>query len=163
MRSSFFGNRRLATLITAVSLLLAVVQAGAESTHVTKGSKAASLQSCVAPTDEIRRNHMDYLKHERDFVVRFGDRSGKYKIAECIDCHAEERADGSFTPVNEEGQFCDTCHDYVAVELPCFDCHRTTPEKAKLVLHGMQEGHQYPMLSNVLRLGVDQSAVTQGQ
>jgi predicted CXXCH cytochrome family protein len=129
MRSSFFGRKCIASLLAGVVLTIPAMQATAESTYVLKGSKAASLSSCVAETDDIRRNHMDYMKHGRDLAVRDGDRTGKFNIDECIDCHAAADASGAYTPVDSEGQFCRNCHAYVAVDPACFQCHRTTPEK----------------------------------
>jgi predicted CXXCH cytochrome family protein len=129
MRSSFFSRKCFAGLIAGVVLTIPALQAMAESTYVTKGSKAASLTSCVAETDDIRRNHMDYMKHGRDDSVRDGDRSGKFSLAECIGCHSAASASGEYASVDSEGQFCQSCHAYVAVSPPCFQCHRTTPEK----------------------------------
>jgi hypothetical protein len=110
-------------------MLFPAMQAVAESSFVTKGSKAASVDSCVAPTDVIRRNHMDFLKHGRDETVRDGVRGLDYSLAECIDCHAASDDTGKPVPVDAEGQFCESCHSYVAVSPACFQCHRTTPEK----------------------------------
>ena len=93
MRSSFFSRKAFAGLLAGVVLTIPAMQAAAESTYVTKGSKAASLESCVAETNDIRRNHMDYMKHGRDDTVRDGDRSGKFSLSECIRsqfCSAEQ-------------------------------------------------------------------------
>jgi hypothetical protein len=128
MCSSFFSRKCFTGLVAGIAFAVPAMQAWPESTHVIEGSKAATLNACVAPTDEIRRNHMDYLKHDRDLVVIDGDRRVKFSLVACVDCHAARDDKGSYEPVNEEGQFCDTCHDYVAVSLPCFQCHRTTPQ-----------------------------------
>ena len=137
MRSST-GIKRFAGLF--VGGLLAALSTGALSdSAVTKGSKAANLDACVAPTSEMRRNHMDYLKHGRVKTVRDGVRSLKYSLAECVDCHAEKRADGGYEPVSGEGQFCASCHAYTAVSLACFQCHRKTPEE-KLSSVGRESG-----------------------
>ncbi len=77
MGSSFFCRKCFTGLIAGIALSIPAMQAGAESALVTQGSKAASLQACVASTDDIRRNHMDYLKHDRDEVVIDGDRTGE--------------------------------------------------------------------------------------
>ena len=125
MRSST-GIKRFAGLF--VGRLLAALSTGALSdSAVTKGSKAANLEACVAPTSEMRRNHMDYLKHGRVETVRDGVRGLKYSLAECVDCHAEKSPDGGYKPVDGEGQFCAACHAYTAVSLACFQCHRKTP------------------------------------
>ena len=126
MRSSLISNRVLITLLAA--LLLSATQLLAESAYVTKGSKAASMGSCVAPTDVMRRNHMDFLKHGRDDTVRDGIRGLDYSLSECIGCHAATDNSGNSVPVDAEGQFCQKCHGYVAVSPACFQCHRTTPD-----------------------------------
>jgi hypothetical protein len=128
MGSSFFHRKCITGLIAGIVLAVPAMQAKSDSTLVIEGSKAASLDSCVAPTDEIRRYHMDNLVHGRDDVVIDGDRTGEYSIAGCVDCHAGPRkGTNEYLPVNAEGQFCETCHDYVAVSLDCFQCHRSTP------------------------------------
>ncbi len=129
MRSSFFSRKCIAGLLAGIVLTVPAAQAMAEGTYVTKGSKAASLSSCVAETNDIRRNHMDYMKHGRDETVIDGDRTGKFSLSECIDCHSATNASGEYAPVDSEGQFCQSCHAYVAVSPACFQCHRTTPEK----------------------------------
>jgi hypothetical protein len=128
MRSSLIGKRSL--LLLLAGLLLPVMQAGAQSAFVTQGSKAAGMEHCVAQTQIMRREHMDFLKHGRDDTVRKGVRGLQFSLAECIDCHAGTDAGGNPVPVNAEGQFCQTCHGYLAVSPDCFQCHRTTPAPA---------------------------------
>jgi hypothetical protein len=128
MGSSFFSRKCITGLVAGIVFAVPAMQVGAESILVTKGSKAASLKACVASTNEIRRNHMDYLKHDRDEVVIAGDRTVKFSIAECVDCHTGKDDTGGYLQVNGEDQFCDVCHDKVAVSLDCFQCHRTTPD-----------------------------------
>ena len=128
MRSSFFRRKCITGLLAGIALAVPALQAEAESSLVTKGSEAASLDACVAPIPEIRRYHMEYLKHDRDEVVIDGDRRVKYSLAACVNCHAGKDDSGGYLPVNAEEQFCDTCHDRLAVSLDCFQCHRTTPD-----------------------------------
>lgn len=90
-------------------------------------SKATKTESCVAPTPEMRRDHMKMIKHQRDVTVHEGIRKTDHSLSGCIDCHANKDDAGKYIPVNEEEQFCDGCHDYVAVELDCFSCHATVP------------------------------------
>ena len=124
MRSST-GMKRLAGLL--MGGLLAVLSAGTLG-EVAQGSKAAGLENCVAPTADMRRNHMDYLKHDRIDTVQRGVRDIRYSLAECVDCHAAKDNTGGYLPVNGDGQFCQGCHNFVAVSLDCFQCHRKTPE-----------------------------------
>jgi hypothetical protein len=71
---------------------------------------------------------MDYLKHDRDEVMIHGDRTVTYSFAGCVNCHAGTDDSGSYQPINSEGQFCQACHEKLAVNLDCFQCHRTTPD-----------------------------------
>ena len=107
-----------------------LVYAGAS--EVLPGSRAADLDSCVIPdTADMRRNHMELLFHKRDLTMRQGIRThgdNEVSLRGCIACHAAKDDQGQYIPVNEEGQFCQTCHTRVAAKLDCFDCHRTTPE-----------------------------------
>lgn len=75
-----------------------------------------------------RINHMLLMKHDRDQTVRFGDREVQASLAECVDCHAVNGADGAPVSVADERHFCRTCHDYVAVKVDCFQCHNSKPE-----------------------------------
>jgi predicted CXXCH cytochrome family protein len=104
----------------------------ADASEVLPGSRAAGLESCVIPdTEDMRRNHMEYLYHRRDQTVHQGIRTHGDDVISmrgCVACHAAKNDQDQYVPVNDEGQFCQTCHQRVAVELDCFDCHRTTPE-----------------------------------
>jgi hypothetical protein len=83
---------------------------------------------CVAPASEMRDNHMQLLNEWRDDVLRNSDRvsvtvAGKeYRKGlqtGCMQCHS-----------NKE-KFCDSCHEYAAVQPTCWDCHLTPVEAAK--------------------------------
>jgi Fe-S-cluster-containing dehydrogenase component len=89
-------------------------------------SKAAKLDNCVEPTEYMRRNHMELIRHQRDTTVYGGIRSTKHSMAGCV--NATSADDQQPVPVNGDGQFCEACHDYAAVTLNCFDCHATVPE-----------------------------------
>lgn len=136
---SLSGIRQFARILLAGALLLLAGGANSE-TAVTSGSKAASQESCVAPTAVMRRNHMDFLKHDRNKTVHQGIRDTQFSLAECVDCHASKDSAGAYKPVNAEGEFCDSCHSYVAVDLACFQCHRKTPEGASGTVMGDNAG-----------------------
>jgi hypothetical protein len=110
--------------------LCALATQAAEAPFVVPGSEAASLERCVEPTEFMRRNHMEVIKHQRDETVHRGIRSTKHSLAGCVQCHVSVGADGSAVPVNADKQFCEACHDYAAVSLDCFDCHATVPTPA---------------------------------
>lgn len=77
-------------------------------------------RQCVLPTAEMRATHMQLLIDWRDQVVRTGNRkwvSPAGKTFEpsltntCLGCHSNK------------AQFCDSCHNYVAVTPNCWGCH----------------------------------------
>ncbi len=114
--------------LTGVLFALALaVQAAGEATYVIEGSKAAQLDSCVEPTDFMRRNHMEVIEHQRDETVHNGIRSTKHSLAGCIDCHTSYGADKVPVSINAEGQFCIACHEFAAVGMNCFGCHAGVP------------------------------------
>ena len=88
----------------------------------------AKADQCIRPTDFMRRNHMHLLSHKRDATMRQGIRTKDASLQGCVDCHSKEDENGTAIPVNAPGQFCAACHEYTAVKLDCFECHRTTPD-----------------------------------
>ncbi len=74
-------------------------------------AKAVNATACVEPADWMRANHMKLLTHQRDIIVRGGDRSRKYHIERCGQCHTKR------------AEFCDRCHEYAGAKPECFDCH----------------------------------------
>ena len=114
----------------AGALFALAAQAAGES-YVVPGSRAATLDSCVEPTEFMRRNHMEVIKHQRDATVHEGIRSTKHSLAGCIECHVSVGSDEQPVPANAEGQFCNACHQFAAVGLNCFDCHATVPVSAQ--------------------------------
>jgi hypothetical protein len=103
------------------------VRADDAKSYVKPGSRAAGALACVEPTDFMRRNHMELIKHQRDATVHFGIRSTKHSLAGCIDCHVSRDAAGHAVAVNADHQFCNACHAFAAVDVNCFDCHAAIP------------------------------------
>ncbi len=101
--------------------------AAADENFVNPGSKAAGLENCVEPTEFMRRNHMELIKHERHIAVHEGIRDSKYSLAGCIACHVAPGPDQEPVSVYAAGQFCNRCHEYAAVDVNCFGCHATVP------------------------------------
>jgi len=85
--------------------------------------------TCVEETAFMRRNHMTVLKHQRDDTLRKGIRTKKHSLQGCLDCHAVFETSASKSPVSikSEKHFCNSCHNYVAVKIDCFDCHSSKP------------------------------------
>jgi hypothetical protein len=125
------SNRAGRRMILGLALALVgatTAQATGVGDFVVPSSNASSVQNCVEPTEYMRRNHMEVIRHQRDTTVYGGIRSTKHSLAGCVSCHVGYDAAKKPVPINAEGQFCDACHDYAAVNLNCFDCHATIPE-----------------------------------
>ena len=107
---------RIAAGIIAAALAVAA-HADAPRFKIERG------EACVAPTGEMRRDHMKLLLHQRDRTLRQGVRETRFSLKSCVDCHAS-RETGSV--LGKEG-FCSSCHTYAAVSIDCFECH--TPHR----------------------------------
>lgn len=108
----------LFVLPLAVGLLWAVpTVALADGDHIHGGeSHHPQLElppggKCVKPTEWMRRNHMDFLKENRNLAVREGIRVKSDSLKNCATCHTSRE------------KFCDRCHTYVGVAPNCFECH----------------------------------------
>lgn len=106
----------------------AVAASGAPAATAGRGLQPlvekARAGQCVQESAFMRRNHMTLLMHQRDDTLRGGIRSGKYSLKECVACHASQ--------INQSvnaapGNFCQSCHNYAAVRIDCFECHADTP------------------------------------
>lgn len=114
--------RLLAAAVLAGTAPLASADAGRvpkPAIVVEKGDK------CVADKDTMRRDHMKFLKHQRDLTMREGIRTTQHSLNECISCHASQKT-GSVIGSNDN--FCQGCHAYAAVKLDCFECHQAKPK-----------------------------------
>ncbi len=78
---------------------------------------------CVEPTDVMRKKHYSFILHQRDETMHKGIRTTKYSLNECIACHVQPREDGSYPKHSDSDHFCNTCHEYAAVSVDCFQCH----------------------------------------
>ena len=98
---------------------------------------------CVEPTDVMRRDHMEFILHQRDETMYKGIRTKQHSFKECISCHVVK--DDTGKPVNHKSEkhFCNSCHSYASVKIDCFDCHASTPTKKKTSIRGMSmiKGH----------------------
>jgi hypothetical protein len=108
---------RIAALLLAAAASVAA-HAEAPKFKIERG------EACVAPTEEMRRNHMKMLLHQRDLTMREGVRTTRFSLKNCVDCHASAKT-GSV--LGKDG-FCSSCHEYAAVRIDCFECH--TPMRA---------------------------------
>ncbi len=121
---------RLATLVLVfLSGTVLAAEAGSRS-PLPAIERARAGTQCVEPADAMRRNHMAFLRHQRDDTVRGGVRGAKHSLKACIDCHAS----AATRSVNQAADdFCVSCHSYAAVKIDCFECHTG---KAQLAAQG---------------------------
>jgi hypothetical protein len=87
-----------------------------------------AVKKCVESKDFMRAEHMQMLNSWRDSVVRDGNRvyinsAGQHFDMSlqntCMKCHSNKK------------EFCDQCHNYMAVKPYCWDCHIAPKEGNK--------------------------------
>ena len=125
------GGRETSIISYLVVLFLGAILAGCEAaipqTNLTIAKQKSDM--CVAPTDDMRRNHMVYLNAHRDKTVIEGIRTKKHSLNECINCHvAPTKANGEALHYSDKEHFCASCHTYVGVKIDCFQCHADRPQ-----------------------------------
>ena len=131
LRTSFF--RHHLCQVIGVGLLLGASLSAIAGNETPATAVGRTLQplvekarggTCVEEPAFMRRNHMKLLQHQRDDTLRGGVRTGKYSLKECVACHASQTSQS----VNAEASnFCQSCHNYAAVKIDCFECHANTP------------------------------------
>ena len=119
---------RFGALVLLIGLLIGgAVHAGeASASRVSQPViEVARGGQCVADPAFMRRNHMKLLKHQRDDTLRGGIRTGQYSLKTCIDCHASNTTN---SVAASDTNFCQSCHNYAAVKIDCFECHSNKPQ-----------------------------------
>ncbi len=84
---------------------------------------------CIQPEDVMRREHMNYILHERNETMHEGIRDEPESLANCINCHVEPNKNGEIAGIETDQHFCNACHQYAAVQIDCFQCHADRPQK----------------------------------
>jgi hypothetical protein len=117
-------------------LAVGLLTAGAVAAHGDKDGKPGRVpmpvhhfaegEKCVEPTEEMRRNHMEKILHQRDRTMHEGIRTRQHSFKNCVNCHADPKT-GSV--LGKDG-FCESCHSYAAVKIDCFSCHTDKREAA---------------------------------
>lgn len=121
----------ISTLAGVLLLLPLLAQAGDLLPVVPKANAKANPDTlCVRDVKDMRKNHMDYILHQRDDTVRKGIRTKQDSLAKCISCHVSKDEHGKYANVGDDKHFCSTCHNYAAVSIDCFDCHNDKPTAA---------------------------------
>lgn len=111
-------------------LLLAVLLTGYPALSLAdslEDMRARGMQ-CVEPVDVMRRQHMDFLLHQRDLTMRQGIRTEQHSLVECIECHVQTNNRDEFIAIDAPQQFCAGCHAFASVSMDCFECHASTPD-----------------------------------
>jgi [DsrC]-trisulfide reductase subunit J len=122
--------RQVAVLVNAlIGLMLLSTSAMAETPFPTIDEPAGEAEKCIHPTDEMRRNHMNYILHERDETMHEGIRNEPESLANCIDCHVTPDENGEIASIESKEHFCNGCHQYASVQIDCFQCHADRPQK----------------------------------
>ena len=125
--------------IVWISLLLTLPLAGQAGDLLPSIPKGKG-DKCVEPTADMRKNHMEYILHQRDDTLRRGIRTSKHSLKECIECHNAPGNDGKVARVGNKEHFCSSCHIYSAVKVDCFECHTDKPENTQY-RHTAKGGH----------------------
>ena len=114
---------------TLLSTSALVGSAAAETPFPTIHEPADESLKCIQPEEEMRRNHMNYILHERDETMHEGVRNEPGSLAACIDCHVEPNEKGEIAGIDSNEHFCSSCHQYASVQIDCFQCHADRPQK----------------------------------
>lgn len=131
MRGLFRKGSLWGFAILGASLLTVALPAtAAGSDEVSRVPKPhpeiANPGKCVAPTEYMRKHHMDVLLRHRDKTMHEGIRTKRYALTNCIECHASRSND---SVLGSNKNFCQSCHSYAAVKIDCFECHSSRPGK----------------------------------
>jgi hypothetical protein len=110
-----------------VVLLLAAIGCAMAAPPLPAVPAAQAGTQCVEDSATMRREHMNFLRHQRDQTVHGGIRGAKYSLKDCVACHATTKT-GSVSA--QAGDFCVACHGYAAVKIDCFECHTGQPPAA---------------------------------
>ena len=131
------------------SLVLVLLGTFAAALHAAEDgglSYAPTIPKAVGPphpegNEYWRVNHMNLLRKDRDATMRLGDRTIDASIKSCVVCHAVFGPDAEPLPYEEPQNSCQVCHQYVAIKIDCFTCHKSTPdEEIRPLLLTMQKG-----------------------
>ena len=77
----------------------------------------------VCPVEIMRREHMNFLLHQRDATVHDGERGSQYSLTGCMDCHNPSESAETAVRYSDPEHFCAGCHIYASVKIDCFECH----------------------------------------
>ena len=114
-------------LLAAAGSVVVFAQAPADSelgqVAIPQPAKPAMAEACVEPVEVMRREHMNFLMHQRDATVIDGERGSKHSLTGCMDCHNPSDSAETAIRYPEPEHFCAGCHLYASVKIDCFECH----------------------------------------
>ena len=122
-------TRFLRLTYVLIGLMLMSTSTLAETPFPTIHEPTDESLKCIQPEDEMRRNHMNYILHERDETMHEGIRGEPEGLSACIDCHVEPNEKGEIADIHSSEHFCNACHQYASVQIDCFQCHADRPQK----------------------------------
>lgn len=122
-------TRFVRLIYVMIGLTLLSTTAVAETPFPTIHEPTDESLKCIQPEDEMRRNHMNYILHERDETMHEGVRDEPGSLSACIDCHVEPNEKGEIAGIDSNEHFCSSCHEYASVQIDCFQCHADRPQK----------------------------------
>ena len=111
-----------AFLLCCGGLAAAAESSGFGEVAIPSPGKPAMAENCVEPVEIMRREHMNFLLHQRDETVISGERGSKYSLTGCMDCHNPATGD-KVVRYEDPEHFCAECHAYTGVRIDCFECH----------------------------------------
>jgi len=116
-------------LFKIVSLAVLLLAATGINADVPKPKPIHGEGQCVEPEDVMKRDHMEFILHQRDETMQKGIRTTKHSLKQCISCHAVKDDNGEYVRIDDPSNkhFCATCHEFAAVSIDCFQCHADTP------------------------------------
>ncbi len=115
-------------LVVFLSIALSASIAQADNGLSGNSEAAQSTKQYHDSVSLIRKMHPEFLNHKRDKTLRQGVRTDEHSLKGCVSCHAnKDENTNTYHPVNDQDQFCSSCHQKVSVSVDCFSCHRTTP------------------------------------
>ena len=88
-----------------IGFTLVSTSALAETPFPTVHEPSDESLKCIHAEDEMRRNHMNYILHERDETMHEGVRNEPGSLVACIDCHVEPNAQGEIAGIDSNEHF----------------------------------------------------------
>jgi len=93
---------RITVILAGLALLLPLPATAGTPLPIIHEPEGEGVE-CVEPEEVMRRDHMNFILHQRDETMYKGIRGAKHSLKDCIDCHAGYDDSGKPVPINAEG------------------------------------------------------------